>query len=284
MNDFSSFLKIKCRIPEKKIRLYLYWVAQYNEFASNNEQADASRIGVFLKKLSCRREEWQVLQAEKAVSLYEYYMKSLPFPNSDRIDRTSAEKLTDWQCAENELVRQLRLRHRSFSTEKTYRGWLRRFAAYLCKSRKDISQADLKRYLSYLAVERRVSAVTQNQAFNALLFAFRYVFDQPVEGLEGTIRSRIRRRLPVVLSQREVALVLSNLSPRHKLMASLIYGGGLRLRECLRLRQGDIDFDRCCITVRSGKGDKDRQTILPQKLVNEVEGPCHAGTENIRKR
>ena len=272
MNDFTSFLKTKCRIPEKKIRFYLYWVVQYNEFASNCEQADTSGIGTFLEKLSCRREDWQVLQAEKAVSLYEYYMKSLPILKSARIDRASAEKLTDWQCADDELVRQLRLRHRSFSTEKTYRGWLRRFAAYLCKGRKEVSQADLKSYLSYLAVESRVSAATQNQAFNALLFAFRYVFDQPVEGLEGTIRSRVRRRLPIVLSQREVALVLSSLSARHKLMASLIYGGGLRLRECLMLRQGDIDFDRYCITVRSGKGDKDRQTILPQKLVNELKG------------
>ena len=215
MNDFASFLKTKCHIPEKKIRFYLYWVAQYKELATNCEQSDGAGVGGFLEKLSRKRENWQVLQAENAISLYEYYMKSSRSPKSDSIEQASAEKLTDWQGAENELVQQLRLRHRSFSTEKTYRGWLRRFAAYLYKSREDVSQADLKRYLSYLAVERRVSASTQNQAFNALLFVFRYVFDLPVEDLEGTIRSRVRRRLPVVLSQREVALVLGNLNAGH---------------------------------------------------------------------
>ena len=270
MNDFASFLRVKCHIAEKKIPFFLHWIVQYNEFASNSKRPDAPVVGVFLEKLSCKREDWQVRQAEKAVSLYDYYRKSLPLSKSDSIDRAPAEKLTDWQWAKDELVRQLRLRHRAFSTEKTYLGWVRRFGAYLDKSTKEVSQEDLKRYLSYLAVERRVSAATQNQAFNALLFAFRYVFDQPVEGLEGTVRSHFRSRIPIVLSQKEVARILSNLSARHRLMASLIYGGGLRLRECLLLRQGDIDFDRYCNTVRDGKGGKDRQTILPENLIDDL--------------
>ncbi len=136
MNDFASFLRVKCHIAEKKIPFFLHWVAQYNEFASNSKRPDAPVVGVFLEKLSCKREDWQVRQAEKAVSLYDYYRKSLPLSKSDSIDRAPAEKLSDWQWAKDELVRQLRLRHRAFSTEKTYLGGRGVLAPIWTKARK----------------------------------------------------------------------------------------------------------------------------------------------------
>ena len=111
-----------------------------------------------------------------------------------------------------------------------------------------------------------MSASTQKQAFNALLFVFRNVFGKEIKGLDGTIRSGIKQRLPVVLSRKEISDIFQCLKDKYRLMAGIIYGGGLRLQECLMLRVKDIDYERNCITILSGKGDKDRQTIFPDNL------------------
>jgi integron integrase len=128
----------------------------------------------------------------------------------------------------------------------------------------------LRRFLTDLAVERRVSAATQQQAFNALLFFFRHVLHAPVSGLEETLRAKRPRRLPVVLSQAEVLSILRFLPEPFALMARLIYGAGLRLRECLELRVRDLEFEREALVVRSGKGDKDRTTLLPCSIHEQL--------------
>jgi integron integrase len=129
-----------------------------------------------------------------------------------------------------------------------------------------IDQSDIERFLSHLAVEGRVAVSTQNQAFNALLFLFRHVFDKEIQGLDAAVRSRRPRRLPVVLSRQEAMRLLDAMKGTTKLIASLIYGGGLRLEECLRLRIKDVDFERGFLTVRRGKGDKDRQTLFAETV------------------
>ncbi len=129
-----------------------------------------------------------------------------------------------------------------------------------------ITQEDLKQYLSYLAVERKVSASTQQQAFNALLFLFRYVLNKQIEGIAESIRSRVRKRLPVVLDQDEIVQIFQNLQDPFRLISRLIYGGDLRLNECLSLRIKDLNFKESLLTVRSGKGDKDHVTLLPSSL------------------
>jgi integron integrase len=165
------------------------------------------------------------------------------------------------------MIKALRLRHRSYQTEQTYRGWVRRFAAYLGHRAPGlIDQSDIERFLSHLAVEGRVAVSTQNQAFNALLFLFRHVFDKEIQGLDAAVRSRRPRRLPVVLSRQEAMRLLDAMKGTTKLIASLIYGGGLRLEECLRLRIKDVDFERDFLTVRRGKGDKDRQTLFAETV------------------
>ena len=115
----------------------------------------------------------------------------------------------------------------------------------------------------YLAVEKRVSAATQRLAFNALLFLYRNILNREIEGLETVVPSKIPRRLPVVLTAEEIRAILEQLSGTHRLIATLIYGAGLRLRECLNLRVKDLDFSRSCLVIHSGKGDKDRETVLP---------------------
>jgi integron integrase len=120
-------------------------------------------------------------------------------------------------------------------------------------------------------VERKVAAATQKQAFNALLFLYRRVLGREVLGLETVIPSHIPRRLPVVLTKEEIRDVFRHLSGVHRLIAAVIYGGGLRLEECLCLRVKDVDFARNCLVIHAGKGDKDRETVLPERLACELQ-------------
>ncbi len=165
----------------------------------------------------------------------------------------------------------LRMQHKSYRTEQSYVGWIRRFACH-CRPAvpAQITDRHLRHFLSYLAVEGRVAAATQLQAFNALLFLFRHVLGKEVGGLAQTVRSRKPKRLPVVLSQAEIRALIRALQPPYRLMVELIYAAGLRLAECLSLRMQDLDFEGEMITVRAGKGDKDRTTLFPRALHAEV--------------
>jgi integron integrase len=173
-----------------------------------------------------------------------------------------------------ERVREaIRARHYSRRTEKSYVGWVRRFLAF--HGHADATRmgaTEVRAYLTHLATRRRVSASTQNQAFSALLFLFRQVLGQDLEALEDTPRAKRPTRLPVVLSRAEAAALISHLPGRLWLVGSLIYGAGLRLQECLSLRVKDVDFDRRVLTVRDGKGRKDRETVLPDALGEALRG------------
>jgi integron integrase len=137
------------------------------------------------------------------------------------------------------------------------------------KSPEKLSGDDVRNFLSYLAAERKVSASTQSQALNAILFLFRYCLHKDLGELD-TVRATKRRRLPVVFTVKELAAVFEHLTGTALLMARLTYGCGLRLTECLGLRVQDIDMERGIVTIRSGKGDKDRTTVFPDKLKKDV--------------
>ncbi len=122
-------------------------------------------------------------------------------------------------------------------------------------------------FLTHLAVDRNVASSTQNQAFNALMFFYRVVLDQPIEGLKGVVCAKIRQKIPVVLTREEVQAVLQELDGLYWLAACLMYGSGLRLMECLRLRVMNLDFLRCAIYVHNGKGGKDRAVTLSDELI-----------------
>lgn len=168
----------------------------------------------------------------------------------------------------------LREKHYSYRTEQTYLDWVRRFLIFAgAESEDSLGMDDVKAYLEFLAVDRRVAAATQNQAFNSLLFFFGQVLGRPFEHVDGVTRAEDRRRLPVMLKRDEVKRdevkrLIGAVAEDYRLMTKLLYGGGLRLMECLRLRVKDVDMERLTITVRGGKGDKDRITTLPVQAVH----------------
>ena len=161
----------------------------------------------------------------------------------------------------------MRLKHYAYRTELTYSGWIKRFVFFHDKKHpKDMGELEVEAFLTWLAVDKKVAKSTQNQAFNALLFLYRDVLKCPLEGRINAVRSRNKKRLPVVMSKEETRRVLNAMSGTTQLMAKLFYGSGLRLMECIRLRVKDIDFEIDEIRVRSGKGDKDRLVPLPESI------------------
>lgn len=161
----------------------------------------------------------------------------------------------------------LQSRHYARRTVKTYEQWLRRYLRFHgLRHPREMGSAEVNAFLTHLAVEEQVSASTQNQALAALLFLYRDLLERDLE-LEGVIRARTRQRIPVVLSEAEVRAVREQLEGEPALVVGLLYGSGLRLMEALRLRVKDLDLERREVTVRDGKGGKDRLTVLPQSLV-----------------
>jgi len=161
----------------------------------------------------------------------------------------------------------MRLKHYALSTERTYTSWIKRFILFHGKKHpKEMGEPEVEAFLTWLAVERTVSKSTQNQAFNALIFLYREVLNRPLEGRINAVRSSRKQRLPIVMSKEETQRVLNGMSGTTQLMAKLLYGSGLRLMECCRLRVKDIDFEINEIRVKSGKGDKDRLVPLPESI------------------
>jgi integron integrase len=161
----------------------------------------------------------------------------------------------------------IRCRHYSIRTEEAYLDWVRRFLGFHPGVPPDrLSEREISAFLTHLAVREKVSSSTQNQALNALVFFYRHVLDQPLDSPFRIVRAKRPVRLPTVLAREEVFALLSKLSGQYLLMAELLYGGGLRLMEVLRLRVKDVDFHLRQILVRDGKGAKDRITIFPDSL------------------
>ena len=187
-------------------------------------------------------------------------LRTIPGGKSElSLVRDSKPKLMD------QLRESLRARHYSRRTEQTYCSWVKRFIFFHnVRHPEKMAEPEINAFLTHLAVKEKVSASTQNQALSALLFLYRHVIGREVGALSDVIRARKPKRLPVVMSHSEVKAVLADLSGDKWLMASLMYGAGLRLMECLRLRVQDIDFSRNEILVRDGKGAKDRITMLPE--------------------
>jgi integron integrase len=172
----------------------------------------------------------------------------------------------------------LRYHHYAYRTEQTYCQWILRYLYHFGgKTHPNLLEVkDVERFLSYLATEGKVAAATQRQALNALVFLYRDVLDKPLGGEITPIRSKRLRRPPTVLTQTEVQQLLAVMTGKHALMAKLLYGAGLRLLECIRLRIQDIDFGQGLIFVRGGKGSKDRTTILPKNLQDELQNQVQA--------
>ena len=166
-----------------------------------------------------------------------------------------------------QVISKLRLKHRAQKTIEAYLRWIKEFILFHGKRHpSEMNTPEVEAFLSYLAEVRNVSASTQNQAFNALLFLYREVLEIELEGRINAIRAKKPKRLPVVLNREEVSRVLVCMKGTHRLMAALLYGTGMRLNEVLNLRVKDIDFVSALIIVREGKGGKDRAVLLPERL------------------
>jgi integron integrase len=168
----------------------------------------------------------------------------------------------------------IRTRHYSPKTEESYAHWIKRFTLFNHKRHPaEMGEKEIAQYLSSLASESHVSTSTQNQALNAILFLYREALGKNIGYVDGVIRAKKPGRLPVVLTKEEVKNILTRLNGTQWLMSMLLYGAGLRLMECCRLRVKDIDFSQNQILVRAGKGDKDRHTMLPGAIKQPL--LCH---------
>ncbi|MCP3901976.1 MAG: integron integrase [Desulfobacteraceae bacterium] len=172
----------------------------------------------------------------------------------------------------------LRLKNYAFRTEKTYLTRTKQFLIYIAeqhKSKETFNLPDIENqvrsYLAYLAITRKVSGSSQNQAFNAILMFFRLVMHHELSNMKHQVRAKVGKRLPSVLSLDEIETLLLQFKGTMNLIISMIYGGGLRLQECLRLRVKDVDFDQHLVFVRAGKGNKDRVTLLPHSIVHDLQ-------------
>jgi integron integrase len=165
----------------------------------------------------------------------------------------------------------VRRKHYSIRTEQAYVKWGREFILFHGKRHpKDLGEADIAAFLSHLASSRGVAASTQNQALNAIVFLYKHVLGIELGGFGSIEKAKRPEKLPVVLSKGEVQRLLGKMNGTHGLTASLLYGTGMRLMECVRLRVKDVDFERGQIMVREGKGQKDRATMLPESLILEL--------------
>ncbi len=272
-NRLHTFFRDKGGISQDKTQYYMKWLnkflEQYTGSLETVSQDDLKAFGDNLEHDGF--EEWQVKQAQEAVFLYveKFLNKSILFTDN-KTQKNGAGRhpsIKTWEDAKDIFINRMRLRHYAYNTEKTYREWIRRFIRYTgLKSPLEAETKYVKRFLTHLAIERKVTSSTQNQAFNALLFLYREVLDQDFGDFRNTIRAKKSRRVPVVLTKNEIKKVFSHIGEKSQLPLKLIYAGGIRITECVRLRVKDLDFGNHVLVVRSGKGDRDRTTLLPEFL------------------
>jgi len=234
LKHYEAFLKKKWSVKTQYIPYYLKWVADCYGFLNEplSKRLNSDQKKQFLSYMAKRYEDWQLKQADTALRIYDYFLSRGISPKTQ--EPSSQEE--KWRFLEEQMRHVLRLRHRSLSTERTYLMWLRRFRGFIGEKLPErLEGRDLQDFLSHLAVEKKVSPSTQNQALNAIVFFYRHVLDKNIDQELSAVRARQRRHLPVVLTNREIQSIFDQLSGTSKLMAMLIYGSGLRLRECLQL-------------------------------------------------
>ncbi|MBU1193228.1 MAG: integron integrase [Proteobacteria bacterium] len=282
-NTFEAFF-LKNGVPKDKIKFYVVWLNKFIAFYSGSlDHVSNNDIDIFLNQL--KRDEftdWQIDQARNAVILYieKYCGKTIvPTPDSEKKISTGSPYIATWQQAKEHFTELIRLRHYAYNTEKTYQEWIRRFLLFTkLPSPQQASSEHVKQFLAHLAVERKVTASTQNQAFNALLFLYRDVLGIEFGDFRNTIRAKKNQRVPVVLTMEEIKAVFVHIKGEMELALTLIYASGIRVTECVRLRVQDLDFGNHSLIVRSGKGDKDRVTLLPEFLHE----PLKLHLENVK--
>lgn len=278
--DFGRFL-LESRLAQVgKEKFFVHWVRKFFEYRKQLlNMSWAEQVPLFIRELneSGAYQDWQIRQADQAVRLYfSNFLMSQSQPAVQGQDSSSTEPIPQ-QVALQKFREGLRLCNYATRTEKTYIEWVQRYFSY-CQTRATTSEKDhtcspalVRDYLAHLAVDRNISASTQNLAFNSLLQFYRLVFNMDLGDMRNGVRAKTSQRLPVVLSIEETWRLLKKIEGTIGLMLKIIYGGGLRVNECCRLRIKDIDFDQQLVFVRDGKGGKDRTTLLPKSLNGQLQ-------------
>lgn len=278
-------------VPFKSRKYFVRCVTRFNEFRVERLKRSFQTIGnsdvaEFLRDQQSRfaPPDWQLRQAQESVVLFlrnvieleaiDTRQVSMLFRGEDDLSSTTDvptfvdETRPEWY---QQVQRSLRTQHYALATEEAYLDWLDRFVRFHDdKDPRELGTNAVKAFLEHLALERNVAASTQNQAFSALLFSCSTVFGIELGDLSQTVRARGDKRLPVVLTMTEVDRLLSELQGLPLLIAQLLYGAGLRLKEALRLRIKDVDAEYGQIVVRDTKGNEDRVTYLPETLRNDL--------------
>jgi integron integrase len=283
LTSFAQFLLQRQLVAPGKETFFVLWVRRYFLQETNFKgRSWEEKLPQYLSALAAdsRIAPWQVDQAGQAVRLYfnNFYATRKRSAARNRQGGGQAAEIKekywfDGHQALSDLQEWIRIKHYAYKTEQSYLAWCRRFFNYSheCKGSDGpgtvlVTPELIKDFLSHLATQRKVAKSTQNQAFSALLFLCRNVLHIDLQGMEKNLRSRTGKKLPVVLSPMEVKQLLAVVSGTQGLALRLIYSSGLRLSECTRLRVKDLDFDQNLLFVRSGKGDKDRSTILARQV------------------
>lgn len=279
---------------------YRKWLRYYFDFSSKypESRGRSEQVRKFLEKLRDKNQsEAQRRQAAHAISLYFEMQREEEPPQCNEIPSSPPQRSTcivpqspprqrksyyseagyqeksdspEWDEVLGKLAAEIKVRHYSRKTLKTYALWSRKFQRFLKnKPPQELSTADVKEYLTYLAVKCNVAASTQNQAFNSLLFLFRHGLKREFGELRDVPRAKKSLYVPVVLSREEIDAILKHLSHPFSLVVNLLFGCGLRLFECLQLRVRDFNFDAVVLTVH-GKGKKDRTVPLPEAILPEL--------------
>ena len=270
LQQFGEFLLRAKLVTPRAAPYCVRWVRTFlNRPATDEPIADQARHFCEALERDERREEWQVRQADLALRVYFVnFLQRADWHRQAGSAAVDADGKVNPLMAMEHMRRRLRSRHYAYRTEGSYIDWARRFLAYLAERQGQpeprVDTPGVQDFLTHLAVKRRVSSSSQNQALSALLFLCREALGVQVGDLSQVARAKRGSHLPMVLSVPETAALLSALRGRAWLMAALIYGGGLRVSECCELRVKDVDFDQGLLVVRHGKGDKDRATLLAE--------------------
>jgi integron integrase len=288
----------RAKVPESEWGEWRKWARYYLDFCAKYGFPPRSpgSLGPFLDKLKAKGQDDRQRDAAQAVVTLLLASQQEPVAadgssaESHRsLTKEEPERLPDagqapvresqvcvtsgssWQAEFEGLTGAIRLRNYSASTLRTYRHWVAKFQAFVrSKAASELGTEDAKAFLTELAVRHGVAASTQNQAFNALLFFYRHVLGREFGQIEGVVRAKRRRYIPVVLSRSEVAALLDAMEPEFRLAAMLMYGCGLRLFECIGMRLHNFNLDEGLLTIHDGKGQKDRVVPLPERAMGEV--------------
>ncbi|HFC54432.1 MAG TPA: integron integrase [Gammaproteobacteria bacterium] len=302
-------------VYQRYVRWHVVWAERYIKAFPNQrlQSHTAKHVAKFLDGLCRRRlKDWQIRQAAESIRIlldmtgaswsrdldWDRWRGEAPpheHPEQDRGPSTNTGRQAGprWEHAGEDaldvvrkryhreftaLVTEVRQRAYSLRTEQAYESWLARFILHSGgKNPRTLDKSHIVSFLQYLAVDRNVAASTQNQALNALVFFFEQVLKRKVGEMEGFVRAKRPKRLPTVLSKSEVSALLQQMQGTKWLMASLLYGTGMRLMECIRLRVQDVDFEYRQILVRNGKGKKDRVVPMPAALVAPLQEQLEEG-------